>query len=181
MQHIWGMWIDNSAHPNCGLKIWSLGNTGVSYLVYRIINTLLIPRYVTAISVHILKWLHLCQLPQSYCHTWDWIPSRFSLWVVQNWSSTVGPGWSPWSRTVPESFFRTFHICPDHWTIRVSIEYNKPLSSGQPAGLRETEWGNQYGYTGFKRLKYSGETTDRTKILVYEGVSPSQSPCKSFC
>lgn len=67
------------------------------------------------------------------------MPSRFSLWVAQNWSSTLGPGWSPRSSTMPESFFRIFHICPDHWTIKVSIEYNKPRSSGQPVGLRETD------------------------------------------
>lgn len=92
---------------------------------------------VTAISICFLYSLHSCQFKERYCHTWDWMPCRFSLWVVQNWSSTVGPGWFPWSSNVPESFFRTFHICPDQCTIRVSIEYNKPWSSSHPDGLRE--------------------------------------------
>lgn len=109
----------------------------------------------SAVPVYFLNWLHPCQLPQNQCHTCDWMPSRFSLWVVQNWSSTLGPGWSPRSSTIPESFFRTFHICPDHWTIRVSIEYNKPRSSGQPVGLRETESGaigvGKNGNMGFGR------------------------------
>lgn len=65
------------------------------------------------------------------------MPSRFSLWVVQNWISMLGPGLSPLRSSFPESFLRTFHICPDHWTIRVSIEYNRPESSGQPVGLEK--------------------------------------------
>lgn len=98
------------------------------------------------------------------------MPSRFSLWVVQNWSSMLGPGWSPRSSTIPESFFRTFHICPDHWTIRVSIEYNKPRSSGQPVGLRETERKafslGKNGNIGLWRWKYRSKPPIRQNITL---------------
>lgn len=116
---------------------WSLGIRKVSDPVYELKTQL----WLSLWELQFTFWMAPQSTSTKQCHTCDWMPSRFSLWVVQNWSSTLGPGWSPWSSTIPESFFRTFHICPDHWTIRVSIEYNKPRSSGQPVGLRETESG----------------------------------------
>lgn len=89
-------------------------------------------------------------------YTWDWIPRRFSFWVAQKCSSTRGPGWSPLSSSDPESFFRTFHICSDHWTIRVSIEYNNPWSTGQLEGLkRQSGSGFEKNAFAFKqRVKF---------------------------
>lgn len=112
----------------------------------------------TLVSVQIL-WDDKCSslggglpclsfLSLSLSCTCDWIPKRFSLCEVQNWSSALGPGCSPWSSRAPESFFRTFHICPDHWTISVSMEYNKPPSSG----LKEAE-GERLDHHLYSRMK----------------------------
>ncbi len=157
--------------PDCGL-FFRNSNSLISSLW--IPDTSIPVTLKTVLWVYILNILQPFLLPQSQCHTCDWMPSRFSLWVAQNWSSTLGPGWSPWSSAVPESFFRIFHICPDHWTIRVSIEYNKPRSSGQPVGLRETESGAisvcKNGTMAFRRFKCSRENAHRTITLVVNAI-----------
>lgn len=70
-----------------------------------------------------------------FISTCFWIPNKFSFCLVQKRSSTVGPGWSPWCRSLDESRCSTEPISPHHWITMVSMEYNNALSIRQKSDL----------------------------------------------